>query len=619
VFNFATHQGTLTSSLPGLGWQEIIQDGTTVYVKLAEAVGGKAWIKSDATTTLQRLAGINPSSASEGDPTSALDYLRGVGADLRKVGTAKVRGVSTTHYRGTADLQAAADKSTDPSRKAIVQLVAKQIGVTVVPIEVWIDKPDRMRQLRTTLDASKFNVPSGVGLAGTMTSTVELYDFGVGFNMPPLPPPEQIADVNPSTVAAGGPGSVGGLANPTANPTGAPNNGPATGVPAAGTGGPTTAPGVGGGSTTPGPSGAPGGVVIGQPGPPSPIVIGWVGSNSGLVGEVDKPRLDALQAWVGNIDNKGGLLGHPVQLVAADDKGDPNANLAALQDLVGAHHVVALVASSTVANGEAYLRSVGVPMIGTSCGNAIDFASPVIFPPCPTVDTQVYGAVRTGLAHNPSTKLSVLYCEELSSCSDTKVAVVDHLMAANAGATVTYPPTRFSMAAPTMPCGSSPDLSMVAAVPSALTREAKTCTSYTGTYVETSPSVRYSSKDEVGSNTLLLASSTFPFIGSVNPAEVEFQQVMKSLRRPPGPAESLGWTAAKEFEVAATRAAQASKAVSPSALISALQGFNNETLSGLSVPLNFAGGHAAPSACWFALQASGGSWSALNGGQAQCR
>jgi hypothetical protein len=81
----------------------------------------------------------------------------------------------------------------------------------------------------------------------------------------------------------------------------------------------------------------------------------------------------------------------------------------------------------------------------------------------------------------------------------------------------------------------------------------------------------------------------------------------------------MGWTAAKEFELAAIRAAQYSHEISPRALIAALQTFNNETLGGLSVPLNFGSGHAAPANCWFPMQASGGNWSVLNSGQMLCR
>jgi len=81
----------------------------------------------------------------------------------------------------------------------------------------------------------------------------------------------------------------------------------------------------------------------------------------------------------------------------------------------------------------------------------------------------------------------------------------------------------------------------------------------------------------------------------------------------------MGWAAAKEFELAVVRAAEATMLISPNTLVAALQAFNNETLGGLSVPLNFGAGHPTPTSCWFPLQATAGNWSVLNNGQMQCR
>jgi hypothetical protein len=177
---------------------------------------------------------------------------------------------------------------------------------------------------------------------------------------------------------------------------------------------------------------------------------------------------------------------------------------------------------------------------------------------------------------------------------------------------------QYSLADAQPPCVPD-DLVLVFGSPSGFGRIVQGCWSNL-TYVEGPDSVLYTTKDQMGSNKLLLAMATFPFIGSGTPAQAEFQQVMHSLySQPPGPGESMGWTAAKEFELAAIRAAQNSHEISPRALIAALQTFNNETLGGLSVPLNFGGGHASPASCWFPMQATGGNWSTLNGGQMTCR
>jgi hypothetical protein len=189
-------------------------------------------------------------------------------------------------------------------------------------------------------------------------------------------------------------------------------------------------------------------------------------------------------------------------------------------------------------------------------------------------------------------------------------------MAKQAGASLTYQ-AQYSLVQPDPPCAYA-DMVLVLGTPQGFSRTLKACGSTT--YVVGPDSVTYATKDQLGSSKLFLALPTFPFTGTATPAQAEFQQVMHSLgNQTPGAGESMGWTAAKEFELAAIRAAQNSHEISPRALIAALQTFNNETLGGLSVPLNFGAGHAAPANCWFPMQATGGNWSVLNGGQMACR
>jgi branched-chain amino acid transport system substrate-binding protein len=100
----------------------------------------------------------------------------------------------------------------------------------------------------------------------------------------------------------------------------------------------------------------------------------------------------------------------------------------------------------------------------------------------------------------------------------------------------------------------------------------------------------------------------------------EFQTVMQQFYGAlPGPAEAYGWAAAKEFELAATRAAQAAQSITPKTLLDALHTFKNETLGGLTVPLTFpAGGNAQNAKCFFAVQKQGNAWVSLNNSNPTC-
>jgi hypothetical protein len=84
----------------------------------------------------------------EADPTKLLDYLRST-SKVRKVGTATIRGVATTHYvaRIKADTQR-------------------------VPLDVWVDGSGLVRRLRVSWQ--------------TVDASVDLFDFGdVNVDVPP--------------------------------------------------------------------------------------------------------------------------------------------------------------------------------------------------------------------------------------------------------------------------------------------------------------------------------------------------------------------------------------------------------------------------------------------------
>jgi branched-chain amino acid transport system substrate-binding protein len=73
------------------------------------------------------------------------------------------------------------------------------------------------------------------------------------------------------------------------------------------------------------------------------ISLGNVGTLSGPVGSIGVGMLQATQAWVKHVNARGGLNGHPVQVIAVDDGGDPARYRAGLQDLAENKKVLAFV------------------------------------------------------------------------------------------------------------------------------------------------------------------------------------------------------------------------------------------------------------------------------------
>ena len=70
---------------------------------------------------------------------------------------------------------------------------------------------------------------------------------------------------------------------------------------------------------------------------PTPIEIGFIGGLSGRVADLGVAALDGVRLAVEEQNRKGGIGGHPIQLVAEDDKQDPETAKAAFASLASRH------------------------------------------------------------------------------------------------------------------------------------------------------------------------------------------------------------------------------------------------------------------------------------------
>jgi hypothetical protein len=197
---FDKRQGHLTLDMSNLsgagavvpgGKAELVFDQLVYYMKLPEGSGlplppGKEWLKLDLQKLsqsqgldLEQLAQLNQS-----DPSQALDFLRGASEDFERVGTEDVRGVTTTHYKGTIDLTKVSENA-PPEIAEQYRKLAELGPSTKVPMEVWIGDDDLVRRIRfeQALDENS-----------TMTMEEEFYDFGADVDVTP-PPDDQVVDL----------------------------------------------------------------------------------------------------------------------------------------------------------------------------------------------------------------------------------------------------------------------------------------------------------------------------------------------------------------------------------------------------------------------------------------
>lgn len=209
AFQFDPPLGTMTMDLSGvpgaagMGTMEAVVDGTVIYMKFPAAMaaqlpGGKAWVKIDLATAGEQM-GVDLAQlmqASQSDPTQALQYLEGASDDIAEVGDEEVRGVATTHYRGTVELRRAASQYEGAQREALESAI-DLLGTDSLPIDVWIDDDGRARKIRYSVDMSQ----ASSGAVGRTSVTLEMFEFGVDVVAEP-PPADQVFDL--SSLSGGG-------------------------------------------------------------------------------------------------------------------------------------------------------------------------------------------------------------------------------------------------------------------------------------------------------------------------------------------------------------------------------------------------------------------------------
>ena len=151
------------------------------------------------------------------------------------------------------------------------------------------------------------------------------------------------------------------------------------------------------------------------------IKLGQIGVRSGIVGGALMPFYEGVIAWVNDVNRRGGLAGHPVELIAVDDADDPRRALAAAKRLVEVDKVVAIYGQSMLNTFDTvipYLEAQQTPAVGSIVSHTGHESTPIYF--------SVAWSPRTGLAWNhlmplklfhPEVKdVAILYCVEAEVC-----------------------------------------------------------------------------------------------------------------------------------------------------------------------------------------------------------
>ncbi|MFF9016531.1 hypothetical protein ACF09C_26620 [Streptomyces sp. NPDC014870] len=145
---------------------ELLVPGALYMKNRGAGVPADKWVRVDTTT----LDDGNLVTGGATDPGAAAELLRGA-QSVTYVGQVDLAGVKVSHYRGVADLGAAA-RAASPQVRGSLAAAAKGFAKDTVPFDAYLDAEGRLRKVRHQFSFA--NKDRTVGVA----STTLLYGFG---------------------------------------------------------------------------------------------------------------------------------------------------------------------------------------------------------------------------------------------------------------------------------------------------------------------------------------------------------------------------------------------------------------------------------------------------------
>ncbi|MGW0370860.1 hypothetical protein ACWDZW_18485 [Streptomyces coeruleorubidus] len=147
---------------------ELLAPGALFMKNRGAGVPPDKWVRVDIRT----LSDGNLVTGGATDPFAAAEVLRGT-RSAKFVGRTEVAGTGVRHFRGTADLGAAARKASEGNKEAL-KAAAKGFATAEVPFDVYLDDDGRIRKVRHRFSFVGGQQKSPVAVA----SVTLLYDFG---------------------------------------------------------------------------------------------------------------------------------------------------------------------------------------------------------------------------------------------------------------------------------------------------------------------------------------------------------------------------------------------------------------------------------------------------------
>lgn len=187
----------------------IVVDGTRSYMRfpMLDALTGESGWLSVTPEDMGMASGALGLGAGADDPAQLLETLRGVADDVTVTGEKEIRGVATTGYHGTIDLDRALAEMPADQRAAAAPLLEQLDGsLGEMPVDVWIDADGLARRMQMNMDGLMAKAMGEAAGGGRASVTIDFFDYGADIEVE-VP---DASEVTPFSEVMGGLGGVGG-------------------------------------------------------------------------------------------------------------------------------------------------------------------------------------------------------------------------------------------------------------------------------------------------------------------------------------------------------------------------------------------------------------------------
>ncbi len=349
-----------------------------------------------------------------------------------------------------------------------------------------------------------------------------------------------------------------------------------------------------------------------------PIKVGTIGTFSGVTAQSHADAPYAIKAWANAVNANGGIDGRPVEVIVADDKGDPAAGATAVKKMVETDDVVAIVGEHSVsaAGWAPYALEKNIPVVGGYANAPEMVGYPNWFSTGGNIVASFWAIANE--AAKSGDKIAMLYCAEAPACKAASTILgqfgdavgVDLAYAgAVAGDSSDYSAVCMAMKDAGV---SSYNMSVASAVTDRIGEQCQKL-GFNAQLIQVAEAANNLRETSPVYNGAKFVGTNPGFFVDSSPAAKEFQAAMKEYAPEVGTSEvpmnssSIDtWIAGKLFEAAV--AASGSKDVTTDTVFNGLYALDGETLGGLAPALTYTKGQPSLFNVYFPFQLQDGQW-----------